>query len=151
MTTPKIAVQVATDVDAAPRAVLLRRWARAALLGIAESGNLCIRVVGAAEMIDLNTRFRHQQGTTNVLSFGADVVTPDGGERMLGDVVICAPVVAAEAAAQGKSVSDHFAHLVVHGVLHVCGYDHETAAEAKVMERHEVAILSALGIDDPYR
>jgi probable rRNA maturation factor len=151
MTTPKIAIQVAPDVDAAPRAVLLRRWARAALLGIEESGNLCIRVVGAVEMIDLNTRFRHQQGTTNVLSFGVDMVAPDGDERMLGDVVICAPVVAAEAATQGKSVADHFAHLVVHGVLHLCGYDHETAAEAKVMERHEVAILSTLGVNDPYR
>ena len=151
MTTPKIAVQVATDVDAAPRAVLLRRWARAALDGIGESGDLCIRVVGSAEMIDLNTRFRHKQGATNVLSFGVDVVAPDGGDRMLGDVVICAPLVAVEAATQGKSVADHFAHLVVHGVLHLCGYDHETAAEAKVMEHNEVAILSTLGVDDPYR
>ena len=86
-----------------------------------------------------------------MLSFGADLVAPDGSERLLGDVVICAPVVATEASLQGKSEADHFAHLVVHGVLHLCGYDHETAAEAKVMERHEVAILSALGIDDPYR
>ncbi len=102
-------------------------------------------------MTDLNTRYRRKEGTTNVLSFGADLIAPDGGPRLLGDVVICAPVVASEAAPQGKSQTDHFAHLVVHGVLHLCGYDHETAADAKVMEGHEVAILGALGIGDPYR
>ncbi len=79
------------------------------------------------------------------------LVAPDSDERLLGDVVICAPVVVQRSAAQHKSAADHFAHLVVHGVLHLCGYDHETDAEAKVMEGHEVAILSGLGIDDPYR
>jgi probable rRNA maturation factor len=151
MTTPEIDVQTAPEVDASPRAASLRRWARAALESIGESGSLCIRVVGADEMADLNARYRNKQGTTNVLSFTADFVAPNGGERLLGDVVICAPVVATEAAQQGKAEADHFAHLVVHGVLHLCGYDHENAADAQVMERREVAILSALGIDDPYR
>ena len=151
MTTPEIEIQLAGDVAAPPRAASLRRWARAALDGIGESGSLCVRVVGAQEMADLNARYRHKQGTTNVLSFAADVVAPDGGERLLGDIVICAPVVADEAVQQGKSTVDHFAHLVVHGVLHLCGFDHEQAAEAQVMESREVAILSALGIDDPYR
>ncbi len=149
MTTPKVEVQTATDT-ASPRPVSLRRWARAALDGIGESGSLCIRVVDADEMADLNARYRHKQGPTNVLSFAADIVAPDSGERLLGDVVICAPVVASEAQRQHKPTADHFAHLVVHGVLHLCGYDHETAEEAQVMERTEVAILSGLGIDDPY-
>ncbi len=148
--THKVEVQSASDT-ASPRPVLLRRWARAALDGIGETGSLCIRLVDSNEMADLNARYRHKQGPTNVLSFEADVVAPDSGERLLGDVVICAPVVTAEAQLQHKSTADHFAHLVVHGVLHLCGYDHETAEEAQVMERTEVAILSGLGIDDPYR
>jgi probable rRNA maturation factor len=150
MTTPKVEVQDATRA-VHPAPVLLRRWARATLGGIGESGNLCIRIVDTDEMAELNARYRHKQGATNVLSFAADVVAPNSGERLLGDVVICASVVAREAQLQHKSSNDHFAHLVVHGVLHLCGYDHETAAEAQVMEATEVAILSGLGIDDPYR
>ena len=151
MRRPKVAVQIAADVDAVPRAAELRRWARAALSKIDETGDLCIRVVGAAEMADLNERFRKKKGTTNVLSFGSDIVVPDGDERWLGDVVICAPVVAAEATQQSKSKTDHYAHLIVPGVLQLCGCDHEEAGEAEVMERLEVAILDGLGIDDPYR
>ena len=151
MKRPRIAVQIPADVDGVPRATELRRWARAALAKIDETGDLCIRVVGAAEMADLNARYRKKKGTTNVLSFGADFVVPDGDERWLGDVVICAPVVASEAERQGKSTRDHYAHLVVHGVLHLCGCDHEEPDEAEVMERLEVAILATLHIDDPYR
>jgi probable rRNA maturation factor len=146
----RIEIQNAS-VAAQPTRALLRRWARAALDGISESGNLCIRVVDVDEMTELNSRYRHKQGPTNVLSFAADLVAPDSDERLLGDVVICAPVVAVEAEQQSKLPANHFAHLVVHGVLHLCGYDHETDAEAQVMERTEVAILSGLGIDDPYR
>lgn len=102
-------------------------------------------------MAELNKRFRHRDGTTNVLSFTVDAIAPGGGARILGDVVICAPVVAMEAAAQHKPADDHYAHLVVHGVLHLCGFDHENVRGAKVMEGHEVAILHALGIADPYR
>ena len=146
----KVVVQIGPGVAAVPRAAVLRRWATAALHGIGRSGSLCIRLVDAAEMTDLNVRFRHGSGTTNVLSFVADAEVPDSGERLLGDVVICAPVVALEATAQNKKTADHFAHLVVHGVLHLCGYDHTKAAAARVMEGHEVAILRGLGIGDPY-
>jgi len=149
-TTTRVEIQKAS-VAAQPAPASLRRWARAALDGIAETGSLCIRVVDVDEMTELNSRYRHKQGATNVLSFPADIVAPDSGERLLGDVVICAPIVALEAQRQHKSATNHFAHLVVHGVLHLCGYDHETDAEAKVMEGTEVAILSGLGIDDPYR
>jgi probable rRNA maturation factor len=151
MTRARVDVQIATEVETTPRAAELRRWAVAALRDIDESGALCIRIVDTAEMIDLNGRFRRKTGPTNVLSFGSDVVAPDGAERYLGDIVICAPVVAAEAAQQCKSTRDHYAHLVVHGVLHLCGLDHQRPADAQVMERREVAILDTLGIDDPYR
>ncbi|HET6471586.1 MAG TPA: rRNA maturation RNase YbeY [Pseudomonadales bacterium] len=151
MKRPNIAVQIPAGVDSVPRATELRRWARAALQKVHEAGNMCIRIVGTDEMADLNARFRKKKGATNVLSFGADIVIPDGDERWLGDVVICAPVVAAEAAEQHKSIRDHYAHLVVHGVLHLCGCDHEEPAEAEVMERLEVAILKTFSIDDPYR
>ncbi len=147
----RIEIQIADGVEAPPRAASLRRWARAALVDIGESGSLCIRIVGADEMADLNARYRHKDGLTNVLSFMADVIDPECGERLLGDVVICAPVVAAEAGLQGKSTADHCAHLVIHGVLHLCGYDHEQPADAQVMEGREVAILNTLGIGDPYR
>jgi probable rRNA maturation factor len=148
---PKVAIQVAPGVVVVPRATSLRRWARAALAAIDRAGGLCIRVVDAPEMAELNKRFRHLQGTTNVLSFAADAEFPGGGELILGDVVICAPVVVLEAAAQHKTAEDHYAHLVIHGVLHLCGFDHENTRDAKVMEGHEVAILHALGIADPYR
>ena len=145
-----VSVQIANGVEVPARAAPMRRWARAALDGIGKSGAVCIRIVGADEMADLNARFRRKQGTTNVLSFAADADEHEGREPLLGDIAICAPVVVAEAAAQGKRAADHLAHLVVHGVLHLCGYDHETAADARVMESHEVAILNAIGIDDPY-
>jgi probable rRNA maturation factor len=145
-----IAVQIARGVGASPRAAELRRWAQAARNATGSDGELCIRIVGETEMAELNERFRQHEGTTNVLSFEG-AVQPDGNARLLGDVVICAPVVRREAAAQGKRPADHFAHLVVHGVLHLAGYDHVAAREARVMERREVAILAELGIADPYR
>ncbi len=105
MASPRVDVQIAEGVAASPRATELRRWARAALGRVDAAGDLCIRIVDAAEMSDLNARFRGKNGTTNVLSFPADAVPPEGRSRYLGDVVICAPVVAAEAAQQRKSVS----------------------------------------------
>jgi len=147
----KVAIQVAEGVAAVPRAASLRRWARVALAAAERTGSLCIRVVDAPEMAELNKRFRHREGTTNVLSFAADAEFPGGGEAMLGDVVICAPVVVQEAALQHKTAEDHYAHLVIHGVLHLCGYDHESSLDAGVMEGREVAILHTLGIADPYR
>ena len=148
---PKVFVQVASDVDIPASAASMRRWARAALSSVGRSGDVCIRLVDVAEMTDLNSRFRDKHGATNVLSFAADSGAHVDGENLLGDIAICVPVVAAEAAAQGKRPEDHLAHLVVHGVLHLCGCDHEIAADAQVMEGREVAILTALGIADPYR
>ncbi|MFN4087622.1 MAG: rRNA maturation RNase YbeY [Alphaproteobacteria bacterium] len=104
-----------------------------------------------ATVRDLNRTYRGQDKPTNVLSFPGDAVSAPAGEpRMLGDIVLAYGTVAAEAAAQGKTIADHLAHLVVPGILHLLGHDHENDAEAEAMERAETAILAGLGIADPY-
>lgn len=113
-----------------------------------DESELCIRLVDAAESEALNAQWRDKKAPTNVLSFTADIVA--GQYAPLGDLVLCAPVVAREAAEQGKSVAHHYAHLVVHGVLHLFGFDHLIEAEAEAMEAMEAAVLSELGIGNPY-
>ncbi len=148
-----IDVQSATG-SAIPPAGRIETWARAALRQADAGdggGELCIRVVDAEESRHLNHQFRHKDAPTNVLSFPADLdpsLVP--GLRVLGDVVVCAPVVLREAGDQGKPYDDHFAHMVVHGVLHLLGYDHVSAEEAERMERLEIEILGSLGVSDPY-
>jgi probable rRNA maturation factor len=119
-----------------------------------ESVDACIRVVGEEESRTLNEAYRRQNRPTNVLSFPADVTLPAAGEtegtRILGDIVICDPVVRREAQTQNKSVHDHYAHMVVHGMLHLYGHDHLDPGEADVMEDLEREILGGFGIADPY-
>ena len=113
-------------------------------------GELTVRIVDAPEATELNARYRGVDRPTNVLSFPFD--TPAGVDvALLGDVVICAPVVAREASEQGKTPEAHFAHMVVHGILHLAGYDHEHASEAQRMEALERGVLASLGYPDPYR
>lgn len=134
-----------------PAATSFRRWVEAALAGAKRraAASLSIRLVDAAEGRELNRRYRRKDYATNVLSFPAAL--PRGVKLpLLGDLVICAPVVAREAAEQGKALRDHYAHMTIHGVLHLLGYDHETAAEAEKMEALERRILAGLGIADPY-
>ncbi len=135
-------------------AAFVRRVVGAALADRKVRGAAEISVVlaGDAEVRRLNRTYRGQDKPTNVLSFplGAPAPTP-GALRALGDVVLAYGTVRREAAAQGKSVADHTAHLLVHGTLHLLGYDHESPGQARTMERHEVRILAALGIADPYR
>ena len=107
------------------------------------------RFVGADEGLELNQRYRDRGYPTNVLSFAADL--PHGlSLPLLGDVVICAPVVEAEAREQGKSATAHYAHMVVHGTLHLLGYDHESEDDAQQMEQLEISALAALGVPNPY-
>ena len=147
----RVVVQNASVVGAVPSARKLSRWLERSL-GDEASGELAIRIVDETESADLNLRYRNKSGATNVLSFTGTEPSSSLGEedRVLGDLVICAPVVAREADAQGKPLDAHWAHIVLHGTLHLLGYDHESNADAEIMERRERELLSALGFDDPY-
>jgi probable rRNA maturation factor len=129
----------------APGPASLRRWA--GLAAGARAGEMGIRVVGSRESRLLNGRWRGRHRPTNVLSFPA---APDLRGRQLGDLVVCAPVIAREAREQGKALPAHWAHMIVHGTLHLLGFDHERAADARRMEGRERALLARLGIADPY-
>ena len=142
-----LSVQYACHTDGLPLRPQIRAWARQALnVDGMRGGQITIRLVDAEEGQALNREFRHKDYATNVLSF------PYETEPVVcGDLVICAPVVAREAAEQGKAPDAHYAHLIVHGLLHLQGYDHETGEDdARIMEAKEQAILASLGFADPY-
>nr|WP_233348398.1 MULTISPECIES: rRNA maturation RNase YbeY [unclassified Luteimonas] len=139
-----------------PAAVSFRKWVAAALAGRILEADLAVRIVDEAEGRALNRHYRGRDYATNVLSFPAELdegIKLPKGVRMplLGDVVLCAPVVAREAGEQGKRLVAHYAHLTVHGTLHLLGWDHGDEIEAEAMEKLEREILAGLGIDDPYR
>ena len=135
-----LSVQYAVAADDLPVRPALRRWIAAALEGDA---TVTLRFVGTAEGRALNRAFRRKDGATNVLAFVYDDVQG-------GDIVLCAPVLRREARAQDKALAAHCAHLVIHGMLHLQGYDHHRVAAAKRMEAREIAILAGLGIANPY-
>lgn len=133
-----------------PEVSQFEAWARAALRAAEEDCELSIRLVDEDESAELNSQYRGKTGPTNVLSFPFD--SPIELEpRLLGDLVICVPVVVREAAEQGKVVEAHWAHMVVHGCLHLLGYDHIEDEEAEQMESLEIEILQTLHIADPYQ
>lgn len=136
----KLAVQRASRAAHIPSDASLRKWAKAS--GI--RGTVTVRYVGAAESRRLNREYRRKDHATNVLSF------PYASKPMEGDLVICAPVVAREAREQRKPVRAHHAHMLVHGLLHLAGFDHERSREAERMEARERAVLARLGFPDPY-
>ncbi len=137
----------------APRNSDFARWAAAALGRRGAKREIAVRVVGPAESRRLNARYRGKDKPTNVLSFPAAALPTAAAEAPvpLGDLVICAQVVRTEALAQGKPLQAHWAHLVVHGALHLLGYDHESEPDARRMERREISVLRALGFANPYR
>jgi len=144
-----VVVDDASAAEGVPAAADLRRWALAALAGRCHEGELVIRIVGEAEGAALNSTYRHKPGPTNVLSFPAEI--PAGVPlAVLGDLVICAPVVQREAREQGKAAEAHWAHMVIHGCLHLLGFDHVTEAQAAEMEPLESTLLAGLGFADPY-
>jgi probable rRNA maturation factor len=146
----QLSVQYGVGRAGLPAVPTLRRWARAALAGLGRGRvALGVRIVGAAESASLNRRFRRQHGPTNVLSFPFEAPSGTSSE-LLGDLVICAPVVRREARAQRKHARAHWAHMVVHGILHLRGYDHLNRRDAAVMEKREIRILKELGFTDPY-
>jgi len=139
-----LAVQYAVPRAGLPGRASLERWANAAADG---RTSLTVRFVGAAEGRALNRAYRGQDHATNVLTFPY----PAADRGLAGDIVLCAPVVAREARAQGKPARAHYAHLLVHGLLHLRGYDHARATQAREMEALETRILRRLGFADPYR
>lgn len=143
-----IDIQIATEGEC-PSDDSFRRWAEAALEGQSSARELTIRVADAVEIQQLNRDYRGKDYATNVLSFCADL--PEELDiPLLGDIIICPEVVAREANEQHKPLQAHWAHMVVHGVLHLLGYDHIDDDEAEEMESKEIAILANLGYPDPY-
>ena len=146
----ELTVQYATARKGLPHKSSIERWARAALADLGRGGAaLTVRIVGARESAALNGRYRGKQGPTNVLAFPFSA-PPGAKSDVLGDIVICAPVVRREARAQGKRAPAHWAHLTVHGIMHLRGYDHRTRRQAAAMEGREVRVLARLGFPDPY-
>lgn len=145
----ELEVQNAASVGALPSEADFRKWAQVALAGRREEAELTIRIVDLDESRELNHRYRGKDRPTNVLSFPFEP-PPTVVTALLGDLVICAPVVAKEASEQGKTDADHWAHLVIHGVLHLLGFDHLEDAQAEEMEGLERETLARLGIADPY-
>jgi probable rRNA maturation factor len=147
--TLSLALQFASASPALPSRAQLRRWVKAAL---GRSARITVRVVDPPEARALNKQFRGKDYATNVLTFVYDAASHVASAEavLTGDIVLCAPVVEREAREQGKATQAHYAHLTVHGVLHLQGYDHERSREAKIMEQLEIDTLAKLGYADPY-
>lgn len=147
--TLEVDVQIASEDDDLPDPGNVRAWAIAALDGRCEDAELTIRIVDEDESAQLNSQYRGNPGPTNVLSFPFE--SPPGVDvSLLGDIVVCAPVVRREADEQSKSLSSHWAHMIVHGALHLLGYCHDGEADADEMEAVETRVLDNLGFDNPY-
>nr|WP_207161099.1 rRNA maturation RNase YbeY [Halorhodospira halophila] len=137
----------------APEAERVQAWLEPVFEAHGRGGELTVRIVDEDESRALNRDYRGRDKPTNVLSFPCELPPglPAEAAQILGDLVVCAPVVAREAAEQGKPEADHWAHMLVHGALHLLGYDHEDPAQAERMEAEERRILAALGVPDPYQ
>lgn len=145
-----LTVQRQTRLSGLPGPASVARWTRAALTGSGPGrAEIGVRVVDGRESAALNRRYRGKRGATNVLSFAYEL--PSGRRGLAGDLVICAPVVVREALAQDKPARAHWAHMVVHGILHLRGYNHVHNTDAQRMEALEVRVLKRLGFPDPYR
>lgn len=151
--TATVSISRAIDIES-PDDDSFRRWVNAALeladVTIPITPEVSLRLNDYSEMAVLNQQFRGKTGPTNVLSFPAEL--PEGSPlQLLGDIAICAPLVFDEARAQGKLANNHWAHLTVHGVLHLLGFDHIEEQDAIIMEQREVVILTSLGFANPYQ
>jgi probable rRNA maturation factor len=142
-------IQLATSYADYPSEQQFQLWVDTVLQEDDQDSEIVIRLVDDQESAELNQQYRHKQGPTNILSFPFEA--PDGFDTdLLGDLVICAPLIALEAQQQNKQLFDHWAHITIHGVLHLLGYDHIDDAEAEEMEALEIKILSRLNINNPY-
>jgi probable rRNA maturation factor len=144
-----IEIQTIFNSNGQPGQEQIQHWIDTALDGFNQDNEIVVRIVDEQESAELNEQYRHKPGPTNILSFPVDV--PEGIDlNLLGDLVICAPVLEKEALEQHKDLSDHWAHIIVHGVLHLLGYDHIDDDEAELMESNEITILNKLNIKNPY-
>lgn len=151
----EIDVQYAIEKSSSlPSEVQISTWVNSALSRHETDGGLTVRITDEAEITELNRDYRNQDKPTNVLSFPMDLsveLSEEIGISMLGDIIICAPVVEREAAEQNKPLQSHWAHMVIHGTLHLLGYDHIEDEEAEEMESLEIEIMHGLGYKDPYQ
>lgn len=143
-------LQIVTTQFDLPPTEKIKQWINAVLKHEQAPGNVCLRIVDEDEIASLNTDYRNKPVPTNVLAFPSEMpkeIEPD----FLGDIILCAPIVYREAAEQGKSAMDHFAHLIIHATLHLLDYDHMTDAEAEEMEALEIQLLKDFNITNPYQ
>jgi probable rRNA maturation factor len=144
-----VEIQPVYESEGQPDQQQIQCWIDAALDGYDQDTEIVVRIVDEQESTQLNEQYRHKSGPTNILSFPVDL--PEGIElNLLGDLVICAPVLEQEAQQQNKPLSHHWAHIIVHGVLHLLGYDHIDETQAELMENKEITILNKLHINNPY-
>ena len=143
-----IDIQYATDLNGLPKKKQIKNWVTRALKNHAREAEITIRIVDESEGKQLNEKWRKTTGATNVLSFPYNEANENN--NIQGDIILCAPVIIREATEQGKTTESHWAHMIVHGTLHLLGYDHINKADAEKMETLEIKILKKLDIPDPY-
>ncbi len=151
MLTRELDVQRMTKTGYIPSNTEFQTWVEKALTDYRSDAEVVIRVVDSDEISALNEQYRHKQGPTNILSFPFDVPDTVTGIYLLGDIVVCAAVLEKEAQAQKIVLKDHWAHIIVHGIFHLLGYDHINESDALAMEAKEILILQQLSIDNPYQ
>lgn len=147
----KVNLQIASTSKNFPNRFQIQRWVTKALEYRLDTAELCIRIVDENESQALNSRYRNKHYPTNVLSFPSELPEEIQLENpLLGDLIICAPIIEKEAEQQQKTLEAHWAHMIIHGILHLLGYDHIEDKEAEVMETIEITLLQTLGFANPY-
>ncbi len=151
MVVRELEVQRVVKAEYIPSNAEFQLWLEKVLTDYEKDAEIVIRIVDVQEMSVLNAQYRHKQGPTNILSFSYDVADEVVAVSLLGDLVVCASILEIEAQQQGKLLKDHWAHIIVHGIFHLLGYDHIDENEALAMEAKEILILQQLNIDNPYQ
>jgi probable rRNA maturation factor len=144
-------IQRIVDSTCIPSDAEFQAWVELALEDYSTDAEVVIRIVDNAEISALNQQYRFKQGATNILSFPFELPEEVEGIDLLGDLVVCASVLKQEAISQGKSLKNHWAHIIMHGILHLLGYDHTDEIDAHKMEKKEIVMLKKIHINNPYQ